>query len=215
MADRDLRKTGIAAKACRRFLMLGIFPRMHEDDGDRIDAGGLGRLDLALHGVEVEFRFHRAVDTAALRHLDHALIELFGKNDLLGEDVGPRLIGDLQCIAKASGDEKRYAVALALQKRIGRHGRAHFHVANQVRRHGFAGLDAEMIANALNAGIGIGFRIFRKQLAGKEPAIGGAADNVGKGAAAVDPKIPFAFCHHRFLRIILGKRRTMSRIKRQ
>ena len=45
---------------------------------------------------DVEQLFHGAVGADALVDLDDALVELLGKDDLLGEDVGPRLIGDAQ-----------------------------------------------------------------------------------------------------------------------
>ena len=53
MAHRDLRKAGIAAKACDGFFMLRIFPRMHEDDGDGIDAVVARCVQRAPHGVEI------------------------------------------------------------------------------------------------------------------------------------------------------------------
>ena len=104
---------------------------MHEDDRHGIDAVGPGLLDGRANGGDVEQPFHAAVGAHALVYLDDALVELFGKNDLLGEDVGPRLIGDPQRIAKSPGDEQQHTVALTLQKRVGGNRGAHLDVADQ------------------------------------------------------------------------------------
>ncbi len=133
---------------------------MHEDDRHRIDAVGLGLLDGGTAGGNVEQPFDAAVGTHALVDLDDPLIELFGKDDLLGEDVGPRLVGDPQRIAKALGDEQQHAVALALQKRIGGDGGAHLDVADQAGRDRRAGFQAEQVANALDGGVGDRLRDF-------------------------------------------------------
>ena len=62
-----------------------------------------------------------------------ALVKLLGQDDLLGEDIGPRLVGDAQRVAKTLGDEQQHAVALALEQRVGGDGRAHLDVADAAR----------------------------------------------------------------------------------
>lgn len=112
---------------------------MHEDDRHGVDAVGLGLFDGWAQGGDVEQPFDAAVGARALIDLDDALVELLGKNDLLGEDVGPCLVGDPQRVAKSPGDEQQHAVALALQKRVGGNGSAHLDVADQAGRDRRAG----------------------------------------------------------------------------
>ena len=81
--------------------------------------------------LRIELRLDASVNADALVDLDDALIELFGKDDLLGENIGPSLVGDAKRIAETLGDQEQYAVALALEQRIGGNGRAHFDVADQ------------------------------------------------------------------------------------
>ena len=165
---------------------------MHEDDGDSVDAVGLGLFDRRLDIGDVEKPFHAAVSAHPLVHLDDALVELFGQDDLLGEDVGARLIGDAQRIAKTLGDEQQDAVALALQQRVGGDRGAHAHLADGIGRNGRAGREAEQGANAMDGGVGVGLRVFRQQLHGMERTVRSAPDDVGEGTAAVDPEVPFS-----------------------
>ena len=196
MADRKLREADLAAEPGDGLLVLGIFPGMHEDDGHGFDAVALRLLDQRLDGRDVEQFLDRAVGADALVDLDDAFVELLGKDDLLGEDVGPRLVGDAQRVAKPFGDEQQHAVALALQQRVGGDGGAHLDLADKAGGDRRAGGEAEQVANALDRRVAIGFRIFRQELSRMQRAFGVAADDVGEGAAAIDPEIPF-FREHR------------------
>ena len=76
------------------------------------------------------------------------------------------------------------ALALALQKRVGRHRRAHAHlgdVAAFLRQHP---------ADRLQRRILILAGIFRQQLFDAHPPVGRAGDHIGEGAAAIDRKGP-------------------------
>ncbi len=141
--------------------------------------------------VELRHGLDRAVGAHAFFDLDHALVELFGKDDLLGEDVRARLVGDLQRVAEPLGDQQQDAVALAFQQRIGGDRGAHLDVADAMRGDGLAGTDAEQVADALHGGVAVGFRVLGEQLAGVEVAFGVATDDVRESAAAIDPEIPF------------------------
>jgi hypothetical protein len=50
--------------------------------------------------------------------------------------------------------------------------------------------EAEEIADALDGGVAIGLAVLGEQLAGMQPALRVAADDIREGAAAVDPEIP-------------------------
>ena len=163
---------------------------MHEDDSDGVDAVLPRLVDRRLHRFDVEQLLHSAVGAHAFVHLDDALVELLGQDDFLGEDVRPRLVGDPQRIAETLGDEQQHAVALALQQRVGGDGRAHLDLADEAGRDRFALGKAEQVADALYRGVAVGFRIFGEQFSRMQRAFGIAADDVGEGAAAVDPEIP-------------------------
>ena len=193
-ADRNLGEACALAGIFDNDLVDGILPGMHQHYGDGIDTIGAGPGKFGFQGFEVNAAHRLAVGHGALIDFDHALVELFGQNDFLGENIRPGLIGDPQCVAEAPGNDQQGAVALALEQRIGGDRGAHLDVADARGRDRCGLVDAEQIANALDGGIGIGFRIFRQQLALMQRAIGRAADHICKGAATVDPEIPNA-CH--------------------
>ena len=165
---------------------------MHEDDGDGVDAVIARTFKLAPHCIEIGHALDSAVGAHPFVDLDDALIKLFGQDDLFGEDIGPGLVADAQRIAKAAGDQQQYAIALALEQRVGGNGRAHLDLADAAGRNGGAGADAEQLADALDGGVAIGLRVFRKQLQRMQCAGRVASDDVGEGAAAINPEIPSA-----------------------
>ncbi len=169
---------------------------MQEYDGQRVEALGLQArqrlLDLALVGG----CFNGSVRKHALAYFDDARIKQFRLDDLLGEDVGARLVADRQCIAKPARDQQGGALALALQERVCGYGRAHLDRADAVRGDGLAGLDAEQVSDALHRGIAPGFGVFGQKLVRVQASIRVASDDVREGAAAIDPEVPLArVCH--------------------
>jgi hypothetical protein len=77
------------------------------------------------------------------------------------------------------------------------------------------GLQAEMVADALDGGVAIGAGIFGEQLAGMQFACGITADHIGEGAATVDPEVPTA-AHHPIPRFIgQGSHFDVSSINRR
>jgi hypothetical protein len=192
VADRDLRKAHVAGEFRHLLLMLGVTVGVHEDDRDRVDAVGLRGGKRAACALKVKTAFHRAVGADAFVDFRDALIKHVGLDDVAGENLRPRLIADLQRVAETFRDEEECTVALALQQRVGRDRSAHLHGADPARRDGIAALKAKKIADALHGGVGIGLRVFRQQLVRGERTIRCAADNVGEGAAAIDPEIPAA-----------------------
>ena len=188
--------------ACQRgeaLFVAAVAIGMHQHHGDRADTVILGAGELGAHRLEVRFAFDRAVGAHPLIDLDHPLVEHVRLDDMLRENLRPRLVADPQRVAKTLGDQKERALALALKERIGRNRGAHLHGADARRGNGLAGRHPKQVADAGNRGIAIGFGIFRKQLVGDELAVRPAADHVGKGAAAIDPKFP-ASTH----RLIIG-----------
>ena len=132
----------------------------------------------------------RAVGAHALVDFDDALEQHLRLDDVLGEDLRPRLIADAQRVAETLGGEQQRAVALALQQRIGRDRGAHLHRADPAGGDWLAFCKTQQVADALHRGVPIGFGIFGEELVRDQRAVGLAPDDVGEGAAAIDPEIP-------------------------
>jgi hypothetical protein len=163
---------------------------MHEHDRDRLDAVGERGREIGADRGKVWLPFDRAVGAHPLVHLDDALEQHLGLDDVLGEDLRPVLVADAQRVTEAFRGHQQRAVALALQQRIGGDRGAHFHGADAARRDRLALLQAEQVADALHGGIAIAFRILRQQLVRGERAVWAPSDHVRESAAAVDPEVP-------------------------
>jgi hypothetical protein len=190
MADRHLRKPGVAREPCDHRFVRRILPRMHEHDrerrvaialqrGERLPDAQLVRLDL-----DGSVRAHAFVD-----FLD-ARVEQLRQDDLLRKNVRARLIGDAERIAKTACDEERGPPALPLEQRIRGDGGAHFHRADSFGRDLCAGREVQKSPDRLDRSIGVCLRILREQLGNAESTLRIACYDVGKSPAAVDPKIP-------------------------
>ncbi len=119
VADGDLRKAHLPRQRRDTTLMLRVFPGVHEDDGDGLEARCLRHLELGAQGLEIGLALHRAVGVYALVHLDDAGVELLGLDDGFGEDVRARLVADAHRVAEALGGDEERALRLALQQRVG------------------------------------------------------------------------------------------------
>ena len=192
VADRDLRETGFFRQDAGALLVGRIAPGMHEDDGDGVDAVGPGGRQRVAGAGLVQFALQRAVGQHPLADFRHPLVELLWQDDFLGEDVRAGLVGDLQRVAETACDEQQRAVALALEQRVGGHRRAHAHRADAVRDDRRVAGQAEEVANAFKGGVLVDAGIFGEQLARMQAPVGIAADDVGEGAAPVDPEVPLA-----------------------
>ncbi len=101
MADRHLREAELARQRRHLALVLGIAVGVHEHDGHRGDAVGLGRFEIAAHRAEIGRALHRAVGAHALVHFGDALVQHVGLDDMAGENLRPRLVADLERVAEA------------------------------------------------------------------------------------------------------------------
>jgi hypothetical protein len=185
-----LRKAELARERRDRPFVVAVAVGVHQDDRDGADAVFLRARELRAHRVKVDLALDRAVGAHALVHLDHALVEHVRLDDVPGEDFRPRLVADAQRVAEALGDEEQRALALTLEERIGGDRRSHLHGADARRCNRLAGLEAEELADPLDCRVAIGLGILRQQFVGDELAVRPAADHIGEGTAAIDPKIP-------------------------
>ena len=184
-------KPSARANSCDLALVLGIAVGVHEDDGDGLEALLLGARELGAHGLEVRRGLDGSVGEDAFVDFDDARIELLRLDDIAGEDVRARLIADLQRVAKPLGRHQQRALAAALEQCIGGDRGAHLDDADRPFRDRRAGRETQVIADRLHRGVGVG-GAFRKELSRVKPTLRIAADDVGEGAAAIDPEIPAA-----------------------
>ncbi len=103
------------------------------------------------------------------------------------------LVGDPQGVAEAPGDDQQRALPGAFEEGVGGDGGPH---ADRVD--GVAG-PAQQRADGDHGRVGAGrtravrVGVVGEHLAGEQPAVGAARDDVGEGAASVDPELPA--CH--------------------
>ena len=74
VADRDLRKAHAAHKCRQSRLMCRVFPRMHQDDGHRLDPIRLGCGQGRAQGCGIKRQFRRSIGAQAFLDLDHPLV---------------------------------------------------------------------------------------------------------------------------------------------
>ena len=191
MARRYLSKAERARQLRRLALVLGMRVSVHEHDGYGVDAVGAGTGQLSLQRGEVQRLLHRAVGAHALVRLDNAAVQHLRLDDVLGENVGPRLRPDLQLVLEAAGDDEQRRIALALEQRVGGDRRPHLHRGDALGWDGRPGGNAEEQPDGFQRRVVVGAGVLRQELAGEDAAVGCACNDVGEGAAAVDPEVPF------------------------
>ena len=189
MAERHELESEARGDLSRLALMRRIEVGMQEGDGDGGEPLSLGlsqglrersgvqRPNLAARGVHPLVGFH---DPG---------VEGGGTLDPKGEEVGPRLVADHQAIGEPLGGDEQGSGAGPLQQRIGGDGGAHLDGVHPVGRKGRAGRDVQNPPHGLHGGVGIGGG-GRGQLERNLCAAVRLADDVGEGAAPVDPEAP-------------------------
>ena len=190
MARRHLRKAERARQLGRLPLVLGMRVGVHEDDGHRVDAGSARAAQLGFERAEIERPLHRAVGAHTLVRLDDAAVQHLRLDDALGENVGTRLRADLELVLEPAGDDEQRRIALALEQRVGGDGGPHLHRGDALRWNRRPGGDVEEQPDGLQRRVVVGAGVLRQQLAGEDAAVGCACNDVGEGAAAVDPEVP-------------------------
>ena len=135
---------------------------MHQNNGNGADAIIKGGLQPRRYIIKIKRRNNLVTRINAFDHLFNAVIQHFGKDDFLVKQAWPRLIGNAKLVAKPLGHNKQGFVALALKKRVCRHGCSHFHRINGIGWQWRIFGDMHQIAHALQSGIFIGFGIFRQ-----------------------------------------------------
>ena len=192
MAHRNLRETQLTRDIGQRPLVPGKPISMHQNNGRRLDARRASRGQIAPRRCIIERKDNVAVRTDPLVDFDHALVEQRWKLDLAHEQLRPVLITDTQGIGETARDDEHGALALALEQRVGRHGRSHLDRVDRAGGNRRPRRKPQQRANAEHRGVRIASRILGQELAGSERSVGLAGNDVGKRAAAIDPELPHA-----------------------
>ena len=197
MAGRDLGEADLAGDLGDALLVAGKAVAVHGDDGDGTEpllvGGGerLARLRLVERPVDAAVGHQPFVD------LHHLGVELFGQDDVAGEDVGTILVADSQTVAETAGDGQHGGRALALEERVGGDRGAHLDGVDARGRDRLLASEAEDVADPLQGGIRVLFGVLREQLVDADRTVRRPRHHVGEGAAAIDPELP-AVGHRRY-----------------
>ncbi len=153
----------------------------------------------------------RAVDADAAADFDDLLIQHRGQGDGEVEQARAGLVADAQGVGETLVHQQQGAVALALQQRVGGDGGAHFDRLDLSGRDRFIRANAEDRFDAGDGGVLVALGVLRQQLMGGQCAVGMARDDVGEGAAAVDPELP----HRAVVPWVSFHMRTEAGVERQ
>ena len=190
MAHRKLGEPDFARDLRHRRLVIGPAPAVHQHDGERAVAGGIGRLQVRARLRLVERPHHLPAGSHPFLDLHDMLVERLGQDDVARENVGPRLVADPQRVAEPPGDRQRHRLALALEQGVGGDGRAHLHRLD--RRRSALGQD---LPDPRHRGVVIAFGIVRQQFARDQRPVRPARYDVGEGTATVDREGPTGCVH--------------------
>lgn len=183
--ERDLGEAGPRGEFADRPLVRGIQMAVQADDGHGADPVVVRLLEGSREGVQVGRAEHVAVCGDALVDLDDALVQCGGQDDLAREDVRAVLVRDAQGVAEPAGDDQGGGFALALQEGVGGDGGPH---ADGLHRR--AGGVGEELADPRDGRVGIPRGVVRQELVGEQCGRRTPRDDVGEGAAPVDPELP-------------------------
>ena len=163
----------------------GVGPAVQAGDGAAGEARGERFLQFGTGERLVQRDQNLTLGSNPLPRFDHAGGQLMRLYNVPREDIGPRLIPDLQQVAEALGQHHRGRRALALQQRIGGHRCAHLHGRDIP-----ATILGEDRANSLNRCVVVTAGVLGQQLARQQAAVRRTCNYIGKRAAAIDPEMP-------------------------
>ena len=190
MADRDLGEADRARHLGERRLVGVVAVAVHQHDGERAQALAVGGAEIGPGALHLERALDRAVGAHPLLDLDHLVVEQLGQHDPAREDVRAMLVADPERVAEPLGDRQYRRLAAALEERVGGDRRAHLDRVDPRGRQRLLGAEPEQIPDPLQRGVPVVVRVVGQELVHRERAVRRAADDVGEGAAAVDPELP-------------------------
>lgn len=184
--ERDLREARAGRKLSDGLFVGGVEVAVHADHGEGADPGVVRLLEGLGEGVQVRGAQDRAVGGDPLVDLDDTLVQQLRQFDRAGEDAGAVLVGDAQGVAEAAGDDQEGALALAFQEGVGGDRGAH---ADGVDLRALF----EELPHTRDRRVGVPGRVVGQQFVREQAAVRAPRDDIGEGAASVDPELPA--CH--------------------
>ncbi len=195
VAGGDLGEAGLARQLGQAPLVRRVFPGVQQHDGAGVDAGGAGMGEVPARGFLVQRLDLLAIDADAAVDLHHLFVQHRGQGDRQVEQPRPRLVADAQRVGEAAVDHQQHPLALALQQRVGGDRGAHLHRLDQPGRDRPVERHAEHRLDAGDGGVAVAAGILAQQLVGRQAPVGITGDDVGEGAAAIDPELPLRRSH--------------------
>ena len=186
MADRDLGEADLLRDPGQFRLMRGKPVSVHQDNCDGAIPLIKDPLKLGFARHVIEWAKHFALCRHPLINLDHPAVKRLGQDNLPREKIGPILIADPQGIAEPARDRQHHSFPLAFKQGVGGNRRPHADFAGRQWAIG----DAGQFADRRDRCIVIAFGIFGKQLGRQQGAFGCSRDDIGEGAAAINPELP-------------------------
>ena len=119
--------------------MLGVAVGVHQHDRDGPYAALERLLQCLPRRGGIQGSDDRAVGSDPLVDLDHVAVQQFRQHDLPIEQPWAILVGDAKRIAESARHREQKGLALAFEKRVGRHRGSHLHDFDLARRDRLAG----------------------------------------------------------------------------
>ena len=195
--ERDLGEARLARQLADALLVRRVRPGVHQHDGDGADARRMRLPQRRAGAVLVQRLDLRPVRGDAPADLGHALVQQVGQAHMEVEQARPGLVADAQQVAEAAVHQQQHPLARGAP--AGRWWRRWCPSSPPRSCRAGSGRRAEGRGRRgcrppRRRGNG---RVLGQQLGGGEPPGRVARDDVGEGAAAVDPELPRAARRHR------------------
>jgi len=190
MGCADLREAHLAGDARCGCFVRREPPPVQEHHGHAAQPRIEGRPQAFAQVRFIKWLQQFAVSADPFLRLDHPGIEQFRQHDVSVEQAGPVLISDPQRVAEAVGGHQKGGLALAFQQRVGGHRGTHLHAGHQTWRDRLFRPQPQQVPDAGDGGVRVLLGVFAEELVREQVAIWPPGDDVGEGAAAVDPELP-------------------------
>jgi hypothetical protein len=171
-------------------LVLSVPVAVQQDHGGAAEPVVVGGPQVTDQGVRVERGEDLAGRGDPFGDLDYPVVQHLGQHDLAVEDARPVLVGDAQGVGEAAGDDQDGGLALALEQGVGGDGGAQPDGSDAFGGKGVVRSEAEQLTDTGHGGVAVGPRVVGQQLVRDQAAVRALRDDIGEGAAPVDPELP-------------------------
>ncbi len=153
-----------------------------------------------LHGTSqmrhIQRLHHIAMCAHALVGFNHFLVQQLGQHNAPIKQTRAVLVGNAQCVFETLRGDQQSGLAFAFKQSVGGHRGAHLHASHLCGGDGLVGLQAQQMAYACHRRIAVLLGVFRQQFVGDQLPVRPLGNDVGEGAATIDPKLPLGVnCH--------------------